>query len=142
MMGGPHPTAHPLSTTTDHSPALPPFLSTFPSTSASAPLSSFLSPFPPSLLSAFSPPLSEHSRRRIVNKVTGVKLISGDLSEAWSEGNAEYATVAMNFELTDSMGERASGRTVEGGPAGEATEFWPFMRSRGGPSPLSAIHPA
>jgi len=36
-----------------------------------------------------------------------VKLLRGDLAEAWREGNADYATVAMNFALKDSMVERA-----------------------------------
>ena len=49
-----------------------------------------------------------------------VKLEQGDLAEAWREGGVEYATVAMRFALTDSMVERASGRTVEGGAPGES----------------------
>lgn len=96
----------------------------------------------PEMLSYFSEQLAENSSRGLVNKVTGVKLISGDLSESWVEDNAEFATVAMNFELTDSMVERASGRTVEGGQAGEATEVWTFMRARGGTWLLSAIQQA
>jgi predicted lipid-binding transport protein (Tim44 family) len=48
-------------------------------------------------------------------------------------------TVAMNFALKDSMVERASGRTVEGGERSEVTELWTFMRARGGNWLLSAI---
>jgi predicted lipid-binding transport protein (Tim44 family) len=36
-------------------------------------------------------------------------------------------------------GERASGRTVEGGERSEVTELWTFMRARGGIWLLSAI---
>ena len=96
----------------------------------------------PEMLSYFSEQLAENSSRGLINKVTGVKLLQGDLSEAWSEGGTEYATVAMNFALTDSLVERSSGRTVEGGSPGEVTELWTFMRVRGGKWLLSAIQQA
>ena len=51
----------------------------------------------------------------------------------------DYATVAMKFSLKDSMVERASERTVEGGESSEVTELWTFMRARGGNWLLSAI---
>jgi predicted lipid-binding transport protein (Tim44 family) len=66
-------------------------------------------------------------------------LRQGDLAEAWREGDTEYATVAMKFALKDSMVDRASGRTVEGGEPSEVTELWTFMRARGGNWLLSAI---
>jgi predicted lipid-binding transport protein (Tim44 family) len=93
----------------------------------------------PELLSYFSDELSANASRGLVNRVSDVKLLQGDLSEAWREGGTEYATVAMRFALTDSMVERASGRTVEGGSPEEATELWTFMRARGGDWILSAI---
>ncbi|HEY6860197.1 MAG TPA: TIM44-like domain-containing protein [Pseudolabrys sp.] len=93
----------------------------------------------PEMLSYFSEQLAENASRGLVNKVSDVKLEQGDLAEAWREGGVEYATVAMRFALTDSMVERASGRTVEGGAPGEITELWTFMRARGGDWLLSAI---
>jgi predicted lipid-binding transport protein (Tim44 family) len=93
----------------------------------------------PEMLSYFSEQLSQNASRGLVNRVSGVKLLQGDLSEAWREDGNEYATVAMRFALTDSMVERASGRTVEGGQPGEVTELWTFMRARGGNWLLSAI---
>jgi len=96
----------------------------------------------PEMLSYFSEQLSENASRGLINRVTGVRLEQGDLAEAWREGNAEYATVAMRFALTDSMVERASGRVVEGGTPSEATELWTFMRTRGGRWLLSAIQQA
>jgi len=95
----------------------------------------------PEMLSYFTGDLSENSSRGVVNKVSDVSLLQGDLSEAWREGNAEYATVAMRFSLIDSTVERASGRVVEGDPnrAVEATELWTFVRPRGGQWQLSAI---
>jgi len=91
------------------------------------------------MLSYFSKQLSQNASRGLVNRVTDVKLLQGDLSESWSEANADYATVAMHFALTDSMVERASGRTVEGGSPSEVTELWTFMRARGANWLLSAI---
>jgi len=96
----------------------------------------------PEMLSYFSEQLSENSSRGLINRVTGVKLLQGDLAEAWREGNADYATVAMRFALTDTMVERASGRTVEGGTPSEVTELWTFLRARGGGWLLSAIQQA
>jgi predicted lipid-binding transport protein (Tim44 family) len=93
----------------------------------------------PEMVSYFAEQLTQNSSRGLVNRVTDVKLLQGDLAEAWREGDAEYATVAMRFALNDSMVERASGRTVEGGNPSEATELWTFRRALGGDWLLSAI---
>jgi predicted lipid-binding transport protein (Tim44 family) len=96
----------------------------------------------PEMLSYFAEQLAENSSRGLVNHVTDVKLLQGDLAEAWNEGKSDYATVAMRFALKDSMVERQSGRTVEGGSLGEVTELWTFMRALGGGWLLSAIQQA
>jgi predicted lipid-binding transport protein (Tim44 family) len=96
----------------------------------------------PEMLSYFSEQMTENSSRGLINQVTDVKLLQGDLSEAWNEGDADYATVAMHFALKDSMVERASGRVVEGGSPSEVTELWTFRRARGGSWLLSAIQQA
>jgi len=93
----------------------------------------------PEMLCYFSEQLAANASRGLINRVTDVKLLRGDLAEAWREGNTDYATVAMNFALKDSMVERASGQTVEGGEPSEVTELWTFMRARGGNWLLSAI---
>ena len=93
----------------------------------------------PEMLSYFSEQLSENASRGLVNKVTDVRLEQGDLAEAWREGNADYATVAMRFSLNDRMIDRASGRDKEANAPGEVTELWTFMRARGGGWLLSAI---
>ena len=74
----------------------------------------------------------------MVNRISDVKLLQGDLAEAWREGDTDYATVAMRYSLKDRSVDRASGRVVERGPD-EATEVWTFMRARGGNWILSAI---
>jgi len=93
----------------------------------------------PEMLSYFSEELAGSASRGLINRVTDVKLLQGDLAEAWREGSTDYATVAMKFALKDSMVERASERIVEGGERSEVTELWTFMRARGGSWLLSAI---
>jgi len=93
----------------------------------------------PEMFSYFCDQLTENVSRSLVNRVSDVKLLQGDLAEAWREGDTDYATVAMRFALTDSMVERTSGRTVEGGSPSEVAEVWTFRRARGGNWLLSAI---
>jgi predicted lipid-binding transport protein (Tim44 family) len=92
----------------------------------------------PEMLSYFSEDLAANASKGVVNHVADVKLLQGDLAEAWREGETDYATVAMRYSLNDQMVERDSGRVVEGGPD-EATEVWTFMRRRGGHWLVSAI---
>ncbi len=97
----------------------------------------------PEMLSYFSEELASNASRGVVNKVSDVKLLQGDLSEAWQEGDAEYASVAMRFSLVDRMVDRASGQVAEGGEhPQEVTEVWTFRRARGGAWMLSAIQQA
>jgi predicted lipid-binding transport protein (Tim44 family) len=93
----------------------------------------------PEMLSYLSEQLSGNASRGLINRVTDVKLLQGDLAEAWREGNTDYATVAMNFACKDSMVDRATGQTVEGVERSEVTELWTFMRASGGNWLLSAI---
>jgi predicted lipid-binding transport protein (Tim44 family) len=92
----------------------------------------------PEILSYFSEDLAANASKGVVNRVSDVKLLQGDLAEAWREGDTDYATVAMRYSLNDEMVDRDSGRLLQGGPD-EATEVWTFMRARGGHWLLSAI---
>jgi predicted lipid-binding transport protein (Tim44 family) len=92
----------------------------------------------PEMVSYFSEDLAANASRGVINRVSDVKLLQGDLAEAWREGDTEYATVAMRYALNDETFEREGGRLLEGG-AGEATEIWTFMRRHGGHWLLSAI---
>ena len=97
----------------------------------------------PEMLSYFSEQLSENASRGVVNRVSDVRLLQGDLAEAWREGGTEYATVAMRFALTDRTLDRTSGRLVDGSESPqEVTEVWTFMRVAGGQWVLSAIQQA
>jgi predicted lipid-binding transport protein (Tim44 family) len=97
----------------------------------------------PEMLSYFSEQLSENASHGVVNRVSDVKLLQGDLAEAWREGGTDYATVAMHFALTDRTLDRTSGRLVDGSESPqEVTEVWTFMRAGGGQWLLSAIQQA
>ena len=95
----------------------------------------------PEMLGYFSQDLSANASRGVENRIESVKLEQGDLSEAWSEGAVDYASVAMRFSMIDVMRNVADGRIVEGNEQvrTEATEVWTFLRSRGGNWILSAI---
>ncbi len=95
----------------------------------------------PEMLSYLSEDLAKNAARGVVNRISDVKLLQGDLAEAWREGDTEYATVAMRFSLIDCAVERGSGRVVEGDATRpqEATELWTFRRVRGGSWIVSAI---
>jgi len=94
----------------------------------------------PEMVSYFVRDLEQNKTRNVVNKVSGTRLLQGDLSEAWREGDADYASVAMRYSLVDTYVDRTSGRVVEGnGQPEDVTEVWTFMRQRGGNWILSAI---
>jgi predicted lipid-binding transport protein (Tim44 family) len=94
----------------------------------------------PEMVSYFTRDLDQNRSRNVVNKVSGTKLLQGDLAEAWREGDTDYASVAMRYSLVDTYLDRNSGRVVEGnGQPEEVTEVWTFMRPRGGNWILSAI---
>jgi predicted lipid-binding transport protein (Tim44 family) len=94
----------------------------------------------PEMVSYFSEQLSDFASRGVTNTVTDVRLESGDLAQAWAEGDREYATVAMRFSMID-VTRDGSGRVVDGSPTERvlATELWTFVRARGGHWILSAI---
>lgn len=94
----------------------------------------------PEMASYFGRDLQANAARGVVNKVSGIKLLQGDLAEAWREGETDYASVALRFALVDKTVDRASGRVVEGSDQPtEATEVWTFLRQRSGNWEVSAI---
>ena len=97
----------------------------------------------PEMLSDFGDQLAEQTSRGVRNTVTDVRLLQGDLAEAWAEQGREYATVAMRFQMIDVTYDQ-TGRVVDGSPAEHvtATELWTFVRVPGGRWILSAIQQA
>ncbi|WP_398477132.1 Tim44-like domain-containing protein [Tardiphaga sp.] len=97
----------------------------------------------PEMTSYFAKDLAENKAANDINKVSDVKLLQGDLAEAWREGNDEYASVAMRFSLIDKTLERGTNRLVAGSETPtEATEVWTFIRTNGGNWEVSAIQQA
>ena len=94
----------------------------------------------PEIVSYLSEELSENATHGRKNDVTHTRLLQSDVSEAWREGDADYATVAMRYESIDVMRDRQTGAVVEGDPdhATQTTELWTFVR-RNGAWKLSAI---
>ena len=93
----------------------------------------------PEMVSYFTRDLAANKTRNEINKVSDLKLLQGDLAEAWREGDTDYASVAMRYGLVDKTFDRTTGRLVSGGEPEEVTEVWTFVRPRGANWELSAI---
>jgi len=98
----------------------------------------------PEMFGYFDDDLTENVRRGVADRVSDVKLLQGDLSQAWREGDTDYATVAMRFSLINALYDRKNGQVVEGNPTQvqEVKEYWTFLRERGGAWKLSGIQQA
>lgn len=98
----------------------------------------------PEMFGFFDEDLSDNARRGVADRVSDVKLLQGDLSQAWREGDQDYATVAMRFSLINALYDRKSGKIVDGNATQtqEVSEYWTFVRERGGAWKLSGIQQA
>lgn len=77
------------------------------------------------------------------NEVLDVRLLDGDVAEAWSEEGRDYVTVALHYESVDMLRDRASGALVEGSEdPSESVELWTFVRDPGAGWKLAAIQSA
>jgi predicted lipid-binding transport protein (Tim44 family) len=100
----------------------------------------------PEMVRCFDEELADNRRRGVVNRVSDVKLLQGDLSEAWRENADDYASVAMRFSMDDVLEDAVTGKPAPDSVGRtEATEVWTFRRPAGA-SPdawkLSAIQQA
>jgi len=100
----------------------------------------------PEMLSYFSTALAEDNSRGVENHVEGVELLKGDVREAWSENDTDYATVdlrwsARDYTVSTTVPRGEPGYLIEGSEetATESHEVWTFMRVRDGRWLLSAI---
>ena len=101
----------------------------------------------PEMANRFNSELDHDARQNAVNRISNVTLLQGDLSEAWREPGAEYATVAMRYSLIDVTLDKATNRVISGDAMTpqEATELWTFVRDPGAKAEgwtLSAIQQA
>ena len=100
----------------------------------------------PEMLNHFSEELSRNTSRGLHNIIGDVQLVKGELSEAWEEGDLQYATAFLRWRAVDyvqRLGAPPGDRNalVSGDPRtpGEFEEMWTFVRRRGGEWLLSAI---
>jgi predicted lipid-binding transport protein (Tim44 family) len=94
----------------------------------------------PEMVSYVTQDIADHKAQNIINTVSDVKLLQGDLAEAWREGDTDFASVALRYSLIDKTVDRATGRLVKGSEApSEVTEVWTFLRPRNAGWELSAI---
>ncbi len=100
----------------------------------------------PEMLSYFSTAMAEDNSRGVQNHVEGVELLKGDVREAWSEDNTDYATVdlrwnARDYTVSTTIPRGEPGHLIDGSEdtPTESYEVWTFMRVRDGRWLLSAI---
>lgn len=98
----------------------------------------------PEVMSYLAEELSQNATRGVRNDVSGTVLLNAEIAEAWNEGNADYATIAMQYQSIDILRDRTSGAIVEGDPTQPTltTEIWTFVRDSRNPWRLSAIQAA
>jgi predicted lipid-binding transport protein (Tim44 family) len=100
----------------------------------------------PEMVGYFSEELTRNASQGMQNVVANVQLEKGELTEAWEEGEMQYATTYMRWRANDYVTRlgRPPGSPdslVSGDPrtAVESEELWTFVRRRGGQWLLSAI---
>lgn len=97
----------------------------------------------PEVMGYLAEELGENASKGLRNEVFDVNLLEGDVAEAWREGSAEYATVALRYESRDVTRNRATGEIVTGDDrVTETTEVWTFVRRNGGDWLIAAIQQA
>lgn len=95
----------------------------------------------PEAMSYLAEELGENATNGVRNSVSDVRLLQGDIAEAWHEDNAEYATLAMRYSSIDALVDRTTGKLVDGDDhnPSETVELWTFVRKQGSDWILSAI---
>ncbi|WP_454856891.1 Tim44 domain-containing protein [Rhizobium binxianense] len=95
----------------------------------------------PEAMSYLAEELGENATNGVRNRVSDVKLLQGDIAEAWHEDGQDFATLAMRYSSIDAMVERDSGRIVSGDDRqpSESVEVWTFVRRPGADWKLAAI---
>ena len=97
----------------------------------------------PEVMGYLAEELAANATKGVRNEVFDVKLLAGDVAEAWREGNTAYATVAMRYESRDVMRDRSTGAIVSGDDSvTETAEIWTFVRQNGARWLISAIQEA
>jgi len=100
----------------------------------------------PEMVGYFSEELTKNASQGVQNIVSDVRLLQGDVTESWEEGDMQYATAHMRWSAIDYVARIGrdpgdASAVVSGNPRTpvEAEEVWTFVRRRGGDWLLSAI---
>ena len=96
----------------------------------------------PEMLGYFSEELTKNSSQGVQNIVSNVNLLKGEITEAWEEGELEYATAYLRWSAIDFTARLGNpNQIVAGDPRSptETEELWTFVRRRGADWLLSAI---
>lgn len=98
----------------------------------------------PEVMSYLAEELSQNATNGLRNNVSGTELLEADVAEAWSEGDADYATIAMQYHSIEILRDRTSGAIVQGDPTQptRTTELWTFVRDNRNPWRLTAVQEA
>ncbi|HEX3861612.1 MAG TPA: TIM44-like domain-containing protein [Stellaceae bacterium] len=93
----------------------------------------------PEMLSYFSEELTRNSSQGVQNVVSNVRLLKGEITESWEEGDLQYATAFMQWSAIDHVVRLGSApgqmdAVISGDPRTptEAEEMWTFVRRQGG----------
>jgi predicted lipid-binding transport protein (Tim44 family) len=99
----------------------------------------------PEMRAYFNEELTRNASQGVQNLVSNVNLLKGEVSEAWEEGDLEYASAFMRWSAIDyvvRLGANGGAEPIVSGnprvPV-EEEEMWTFVRRRGGQWLLSAI---
>ena len=99
----------------------------------------------PEMLGYFNEELTRNASQGVQNLVSNVNLLKGEVTEAWEEGDLQYATAFLRWSALDYVvrlgANGAAEPIVSGNPRApvEEEEMWTFVRRRGGQWLLSAI---
>jgi predicted lipid-binding transport protein (Tim44 family) len=99
----------------------------------------------PEMVGYFNEELTRNASQGVQNLVSNVNLLKGEVTEAWEEGDLEYATAFMRWSAIDyvvRLGQNGAAEpVVSGNPRTpvEQEEMWTFVRRRGGQWLLSAV---
>jgi len=100
----------------------------------------------PEMVGYFSEELTKNASRGVRNVVSNVRLLAGDITESWDEGDLQYATAFMKWSAIDFLARldrspSAPDYVAGGDPSRpiESEEVWTFVRRRGGNWLLSAV---
>ncbi|WP_200937088.1 MULTISPECIES: TIM44-like domain-containing protein [unclassified Phenylobacterium] len=98
----------------------------------------------PEIMGYLAEELGQNATAGRRNEVRDVKMLEGDVAEAWREGPVDYATAALRYTSIDVMVDRQTGAVVEGDAdrPTETTELWTFVRHPNEGWKLSAIQDA